>query len=264
MLEAEARAGRLPSLSRIAARGGATRAITAFPSTTSVSYLPFLTGCTPGTCNVPSIRWLDRSRYDGRWWASREAVRSYCGYQAGRLDGDIAPGIRTVFELVPESVGIFTMVTKGLRGHRDAGQGERKFWGAVAHYAEWHQPSDDAVARHLLEAALGPAPFVFAQFPAVDGYSHQRRPDAPRVLAAGEDAPRALRVANALASREFVNGFRQFHAAIHHPRRQRLRQQNAARLTERAALAIAHVRPVLQEHQAHARHRFVNRGHPLP
>ena len=41
-------------------RGGRTRAITVFPSTTSVAYLPFLTGCTPGHCNIPSIRWLDR------------------------------------------------------------------------------------------------------------------------------------------------------------------------------------------------------------
>jgi hypothetical protein len=37
----------------------------------------------------------------------------------------------------------------------------------------WHQPSDDAVARHLLRAAAGGSRFVFAQFPAVDGYTHQ-------------------------------------------------------------------------------------------
>jgi predicted AlkP superfamily phosphohydrolase/phosphomutase len=56
------------------ASGGTTRAITVFPSTTSVAYLPFLTGCTPGRCNIPSIRWLDRRSYGGRWWAEREAV----------------------------------------------------------------------------------------------------------------------------------------------------------------------------------------------
>ncbi|HWA41425.1 MAG TPA: alkaline phosphatase family protein, partial [Gemmatimonadales bacterium] len=60
--------------------------------------------------------------------------------------------------------------------------GERKFWGALAHYAEWHQPSDDAVTRHLLRGLDQPHRFIFAQFPAVDGYTHQSTPDSPRVL----------------------------------------------------------------------------------
>ena len=60
--EARLAAGDLPHLADMLARGGHTRAITVFPSTTSVAYLPFLTGCTPGHCNIPSIRWLDRRR----------------------------------------------------------------------------------------------------------------------------------------------------------------------------------------------------------
>lgn len=180
--EAELTAGRLPQLARLVARGGAGRAVTAFPSTTSVSYLPFLTGCTPGRCNVPSIRWLDRTSYDGRWWKNRDAVRSYCGYQAGMLDQDITPDVRTVFELVPESIGIFTMIARGLTPERNPAGAERQFWGAVAHYALWHQPSDEAVARHLLQAVEGPSRFVFAQFPAVDGYTHQATPTAASVM----------------------------------------------------------------------------------
>ena len=180
--ETELAAGRLPHLARLVATGGVGRAITAFPSTTSVSYLPFLTGCTPGRCNIPSIRWLDRARYDGRWWRSRDAVRSYCGYQAGMLDGDIEADVRTMFELVPESVGIFTMISRGLPPERNPARMARWIWGAVAHYAEWHQPSDDAVAGHLLAAAERPEAFVFAQFPAVDGYTHQSDPRSPRVL----------------------------------------------------------------------------------
>ncbi|HXE57054.1 MAG TPA: alkaline phosphatase family protein [Gemmatimonadales bacterium] len=182
--EAELERGMLPNLAAMIRNGSIGRAVTAFPSTTSVSYLPFLTGCTPGRCNVPSIRWLDRERYRGRWWRDRDALRSYCGYQAGRLDADIAPNVRTIFELVPESVGIFTMITRGLTPERDPARRERKFWGAVAHYTEWHQPSDEAVARHLLHEIRRPWRFVFAQFPAVDGYTHQSAPDAPRVLRA--------------------------------------------------------------------------------
>jgi len=182
--ERELAAGRLPNLARMVAVGGAGRAITSFPSTTSVSYLPFLTGCSPGRANIPSIRWLDRTRYDGRWWRSRDAVRSYCGYQAGMLDGDIAPDVKTIFELVPESVGIFTPIARGLTPARNPASLERQFWGALAHYALWHQPSDEAVANHLLQAADRPTRFVFAQFPAVDGYTHQSDPAADKVLRA--------------------------------------------------------------------------------
>lgn len=184
MAEAELAAGHLPNLARMLERGGRTRAITVFPSTTSVAYLPFLTGQTPGRCNVPSIRWLDRAAYAGRWWRDRDAMRSYCGYQAGRLDGDIEPSVPTIFELVPESVALFTMISRGLSPERDPAQGARRFWGALAHYAQWHQPSDDTVAAHLLREIERPWRFIFAQFPAVDGYTHQSRSDGPKVVRA--------------------------------------------------------------------------------
>jgi len=192
--ESRLSAGDLPHLAAMVQLGGRTVATTVFPSTTSVAYLPFLTGCTPGRCNIPSIRWLDRRAYGGRWWRERDAVRSYCGYQAPRLDGDIAGDVPTIFELVPESIGIFTPVARGLTPARDPSRRERQFWGALAHYMQWHQPSDDAVARRLLWAVDGPARFVFAQFPAVDGYSHQTDPDA-------EPVRRALRRVDAVVGR---------------------------------------------------------------
>src|SRR3954471_10706636 len=173
--------GDLPHLASMLRRGGRTTAITGFPSTTSVAYLPFLTGCAPGRCDIPSIRWLDRTIYRGRWWRDRAAVRSYCGYQAPMLDADINPAVQTVFELVPESVGIFTPVARGLDRSRDPSRLERRIWGSVAHAAKWHQPSDDSVARHLLRAAAQDWRFVFAQFPAVDGYTHQSGHDSAPV-----------------------------------------------------------------------------------
>ncbi len=184
--EAALARGELPHLRAMVGKTGegVSRGITVFPSTTSVAYLPFLTGCTPGRCNVPSIRWLDRVAYSGHWWRERGAVRSYCGYQAGRLDGDLAPGIRTIFELIPESLGIFTPLAKGLSPARDPARTERKLWGALAHWAEWHQPSDDSVSRHLLRGIDAGWRFIFAQFPAVDGYTHQSTPTGEKVLRA--------------------------------------------------------------------------------
>jgi type I phosphodiesterase/nucleotide pyrophosphatase len=179
--DARLAAGDLPHLQAMLAKGGRSIAITGFPSTTSVAYLPFLTGCAPGRCDIPSIRWLDRSAYTGRWWRDRSAVRSYCGYQAGMLDRDISAEVRTIFELVPESVGIFTPVARGLDRGRDPSRLERQIWGSVAHVAMWHQPSDDSVSRHLLRAAEGNWKFVFAQFPAVDGYTHQSGHDSAKV-----------------------------------------------------------------------------------
>ena len=181
--EAELAAGHLPHLAELTRTGSRTRAATAFPSTTSVAYLPFLTGCLPGRADVPSIRWLDRRRYRGRWWRDRDAVRSYCGYQAGRLDQDIAPDVKTIFDLVPASIAIFSMITRGLSADADRIPGARKFWGTVSHYTENHQGGDDAVAAELLRQADGDWRFCFAQFPAVDGHTHAAHPEAPRVLA---------------------------------------------------------------------------------
>lgn len=180
------REGQLPNVARLVRGGGVTRAITAFPSTTSVSYLPFLTGCLPGRCDVPSIRWMDRTGYHGRWWADRRAIRSYCGYQAAMLDDDIRPEVRTLFELIPESAAFFLMVAKGLTAERDPARAARRFWGAVSHYSLWHQPGDDVVTRHLLDWIDRDTSwrFLFAQFPAVDGYTHQTSPDSAPVLRA--------------------------------------------------------------------------------
>lgn len=192
LAESEFAAGRLPHLARLTEQGARRRAASVFPSTTSVAYLPFLTGCLPGRCNVPSIRWLDRARYRGRWWRDRAAVRSYCGYQAGCLDGDITPEIATIFDLVPESVAVFSMVTRGLAQDADRIQGARKFWGTVSHYTQNHQPGDDAVARELLRLTSADWRFCFAQFPAVDGHTHAEHPNAPRVLASLREVDRTI------------------------------------------------------------------------
>ncbi len=195
-------AGDLPELARMTQGTGVSRAISVFPSTTSVAYLPFLTGCTPGRCNIPSIRWMDRAAFGGRWWRDRERVRSYCGYQAGRLDGDIAPDVRTIFELVPESLAIFTMISRGLTPERNPARRERWIWGTLAHYAQWHQPLDDTATRHLLRAAEQPWRFVFVQFPAVDGYTHQATPESPGVLRALRGVDRTVgRLRERLAAR---------------------------------------------------------------
>ena len=65
VLAEELAAGRLPNIARhLLERGASVPAVTSFPSTTGPAYLPFLTGCFPGTCNVPGIRWFDKQLFD--------------------------------------------------------------------------------------------------------------------------------------------------------------------------------------------------------
>lgn len=176
-------AGDLPHVAEhVVEPGGQVPATTVFPSTTGVAYLPLLTGCFPGTCHVPGIRWMDVSRYGGRPWRDREHLRSYCGYQAGRLDDDLAPDVPTLFELEPDSVAVCSPVGRGLEPGQTRGMTARTVLGAVAHYTAGYGRLDRSVGRSLTETAAERPRFTFAVFPGVDGVTHHRSPRHPDVL----------------------------------------------------------------------------------
>ncbi len=178
-------AGDLPNIARhMIEPGCAPTATTVFPSTTGVAYLPFLTGCFPGTCDVPGIRWMDPRRYGGRWWRDRAHVRSYCGVQAGRLNSDMRPGLRTLFDIERSAVAICTPFSRGLEPGAEWGMLQRGLLGTQAHYTGRWDLLDAAVGRILERAAPLAKRLVFAVFPAVDGLTHWSDPWHPRVLAA--------------------------------------------------------------------------------
>ncbi|MDZ4673465.1 MAG: alkaline phosphatase family protein, partial [Gemmatimonadota bacterium] len=165
--------GDLPHLARhLMVTGGITDATTVFPSTTGVAYLPFLTGCYPGTCNIPGIRWLDRANYAGHWWRDRAQVRSYCGSQGGQLNHDLAPGIRTLFDIERDSLAICTPFSRGLPPSRVRCGTARAIWGGVAHYTMGYAKLESAVGTALVRAAPAQHRFTFAVFPGVDGVTH--------------------------------------------------------------------------------------------
>jgi hypothetical protein len=176
--------GDLPHIARhLLEPGGSLAATTVFPSTTGVAYLPFLTGCYPGTCDVPGIRWLDVTRYAGGWWRDRRHVRSYCGYQGGMLNTDLRPGIATLFDLVPESAALCSPFVRGLRSGGERAAGARKLWGGLAHYTGGYGVLERAVGRALAALPRERLRFVFAVFPGVDGVTHFHDPRHPDVLA---------------------------------------------------------------------------------
>ncbi len=176
-------AGELPNLGRhVLEPGGAVPATTVFPSTTGVAYLPFLTGCFPGTADVPGIRWMDVARYGGDWVRDREHVRSYCSLQAPRLNTDLADGIVSLFDRESDAVALCTPFNRGLARGAERVTTTRALLGTQAHYTSWYEALDQAVGHALRRAARSRKRLVFAVFPAVDGVTHWLDPWHPRVL----------------------------------------------------------------------------------
>ncbi len=176
-------AGDLPSISRhVLEPGGRVPATTVFPSTTGIAYLPFLTGCYPGTCQVPGTRWMDVAHYGGRWIHDREHVRSYCGYQGGMLNSDVADSVRSIFDIEKDSTAICSPFTRGLGDGRHRRSVTRLVYGAAAHYNCNYEPLDRAVCREMVEQAGQRPRFMFAVLPGIDGVAHLRHPEHARVL----------------------------------------------------------------------------------
>ena len=178
-----ASAGDLPHISRyVLEPGGIVPATTVFPSTTGIAYLPLLTGCFPGTCNIPGIRWMDLERYSGRWLRDRRYVRNYCGVQAGLLNTDLRTDVRSLFDIERDSIALCTPFTRGLAPGRGRVKIARIIWGSQAHYTSRYELLDRAVGRELVRMGDLRHRLVLAVFPAVDGVTHWYDPWHSRVL----------------------------------------------------------------------------------
>lgn len=106
--------GRLPNIKKLFVDEGTFwNGTTVFPSTTGPAYLPMVTGCFPGTCNVPGIRWVDRQHFlDGNW--NRKGTRSYVGYESFFFNKDLNQDIKTIFEVFPDHLSIHNLANKGV------------------------------------------------------------------------------------------------------------------------------------------------------
>jgi hypothetical protein len=177
--------GDLPNISRyVLEQGTSVPATTVFPSTTGVAYLPFLTGCYPGTCNVPGIRWFDRERYAGHWIRDRKHARNYCGPQGALLNTDLDPNLKSIFDFEADSVALCTPFTRGLTPGGERGQLSRLVWGGLAHYTGAYMLVDRWVARALRRVARERPRFTFVVLPGIDGTTHFFDPWHPEVFTA--------------------------------------------------------------------------------
>lgn len=178
-------AGQLPHIrAHIVERGGYSRMTTVFTSTTGPAYLPFVTGCYPGTANVPGIRWFDKRAFaDNPWW-SPHRFRSYCGWEAFFMNRDIRPGIRTVFDLTDHPISIFNPITRGVRRGHNIGSLRKSWMISRAHTNGKYEPVDQKGAQLLIDALARRSEFYFLALPGIDGISHNTHPRHERTLAA--------------------------------------------------------------------------------
>ncbi len=173
--------GELPNISKhLIEKGCKLPAVTSFPSTTGPAYLPFLTGCFPGTCNVPGIRWFDKAKYDRGY--SFDRYRSYVGLESFCMASDMWPHIKTVFELIPNSYSIFNPIARGTRGKRNFTRISRIWYWYYGHLTDhWGFVDDMALDKLLSVLKLNPS-YVFTVFPGIDEYAHLSHPHHERVI----------------------------------------------------------------------------------
>lgn len=113
------RQGDLPNIAEhITSRGGNYEAVGTFPSATGPAAVPFITGCFPGTCDIPGTRWFDRSIPASRV-LTMNRFRDYLGWGSYAMDHDLSKSVRTIFEYSRQAVNIFGMLNRGCGIVRD-------------------------------------------------------------------------------------------------------------------------------------------------
>lgn len=172
--------GGMPNIARWLSATGRT-AVTGFPSTTGPAYLPFLTGCFPGTCNVPGIRWFDKARFE-KGGLSLLKHRSYVGLESFLMGRDIDSHIETVFELIEDSFSIFNPIARGAKWLRNRTRYARIWYWYYAHLTDhWALPDEAALEKTMSVLKKG-CRYLFTVFPGIDECSHLTHPHHETVM----------------------------------------------------------------------------------
>jgi len=176
--------GNLPNIGNLISAGGTFRtAVTCCPSTTGPAYLPFLTGCFPGTVNIPGIRWLDKEEFFRRKWGLMR-YRSYNGIEAPLLNNDLPQYRPTIFELFERPLNIYSLITRGLAKGRNLTAKSKLFHYLHAHLTDDWKAVDAHAFKYMMLAIDSDPDFIFAVFPGVDCYSHLNHPFHEKTISA--------------------------------------------------------------------------------
>ncbi len=174
----------LPEISRhVVERGSYRRGTSVFTSTTGPAHVPLLSGCFPGTVDVPGYRWFDRDRYRGHGPAAPHALRSYNGPEVAYLSGDMAAAHPTLYELLPDAIGVFGLLNRGLDPERNLRRRAKPFVWSHSHWFHDYERADRWAADALVEAAAAESRFRFIAFPGIDWNCHYIGADCPEAIA---------------------------------------------------------------------------------
>jgi len=179
--------GSFPALARLRDEGGLHELTSAFPSVTGPAYTPFLMGRFPGSVGLPGLRWYDRSRAACSF---PDYTRSYVGYQMRALDRDLDPAASTIFELVPDSVGALSVITRGLPRRRQLASltPRSAFRAAHTHFRGdvrgWLRVDREVSDRIIRRVRDDDSAFIFAALTGIDKASHAQGHQSDKVLEA--------------------------------------------------------------------------------
>lgn len=181
-LEGLLQKGGLPNIARhLLEPGSMVHATSVFPSTAGIASVPVVTGCFPGTCNVPGMRWFDRSVPLERRFTLKRFRDYYGGIGSYAIDVDLRREVKTIFEYSRQAVNLLGMINRGSGLRRDP--------------AFLHTPqqllgmtdTDTAIGmeRTVFEwfshSLLRQPDFVYYYFPAISHAARQDGIDAPAV-----------------------------------------------------------------------------------
>lgn len=174
--------GKLPNLkSLFVDEGTFWKGTTVFPSTTGPAYLPMVTGCYPGTCNVPGIRWVDRTHFKGAW--DKLGTRSYVGPESFLFNKDLTPSIKSIFEVFPNHLSIHNLANKGVKKEAEPSKMLSTFLILVAKLSHQWKMVDDLAAKLATKMLKSKdITFSFIAFLGVDEAAHLSSPFSEQTL----------------------------------------------------------------------------------
>ena len=203
-LEEMLAAGDLPLIAAVFGYGRNSAmdcAVSVFPSTTGPAHLPFVTGCYPGPCNIPGIRWFDPACYRCRplsWYRHR----SYMGIGNFFLGRDLAPDVRTIFEDFSDHAAISANIRKGLRPGRDLTRLSKVMHNLKSFVTQDWRAFDELATGKLLDAVSAGTGIVFSCLYGADSQGHRQGPGGERVRAACRAIDRAVGKASHLVEQQ--------------------------------------------------------------
>ena len=185
-------AGQLPNCEALFKNGGRfAPAVSVFPSTTGPAYIPYLTGCYPGTCNVPGIRWFDKKVYGENRFLSKK-YRSYVGLEIMWMNHDLQLKTPTLFEIFDSTFSVFSPIDKGSKKGSNKTKHSRTWYCYYSHLTDHWAFMDQHSEKKLLKALDDDFEFGFVVYTGIDEYSHLSYPRHEKALNAYQAIDRTL------------------------------------------------------------------------